>query len=394
MGSSGLGAGVRRHNIIGASLIEGIGIGAVAGNVGHLVPVGVIDRYVQAADGFQCGGFSIQSGAGACLKGGGRHRVALRNAVNVLTELIKAAVLIEVPVGEHGHVQPVAIGQQDIVAGAAPALAHQGVLMVAEVHQILVVAPELLHVQAGGAAGGIQGNGAATVIGNAAIHVPHIGSFFVIQNTRGALAALAGGQAHVVPLNNIDIGVEGGGTLNDRIVIVAAPAKLGAVTVILAQAVIVQIKIGNGHVQIRQNGAILAHQGNTVIGNGDVDGHAVGGRFVVHRSNSGGEVGGEFLIRLGNGDPGGLTVRAGKLVARLVGHIVQLVPVLGGGGDCPRAGSRTVVSQKCCCYRALVCTIRRDHRRECLALIQCVKIGGQNNSLPAPGIFAVFASKG
>ena len=392
VGSSRLGASVRRHQIIGARLIKGIGIGAIAGNVSHLIPVLVIDGYVQTADGFQLRRFAVFRRAGARLEGRGSDRITLRNIISILTELVEAAILIKVPVGEHGHIQPVAVGQQDIVAGAAPALAHQGVLMVTEVHQVFIVAPELLHVQAGGRAGGIQCWSA--VIGQSAIHIQHIGFFLIVQNARGAPAALVGGQTHVVPLNNVDIGVEGGGALDDRIVVVAAPAEFRAVTVILAQTVVVQIKIGNGHVQIRQNGAILAHQGNTVIGNGDVDGHAVGGRFVVHRSNSGGEVGGEFLIRLGNGDPGGLTVRAGKLVARLVGHIVQLVPVLGGGGDCPRAGSRTVVSQKCCCYRALVCTIRRDHRRECLALIQCVKIGGQNNSLPAPGIFAVFASKG
>ena len=336
--SGGLGAGVRRHNIIGASLIEGIGIGAVAGNVGHLVPVGVIDRYVQAADGFQRGGFSIQSGAGARLKGGGRYRVALRNAVNVLTELIEAAILIEVPVGEHGHIQPVAIRQQDIVAGAAPALTHQGVFMVAEVHQVFIVAPELLHVQAGGVTGRHQRQRAVAVIGQSAIHVPHIGSFFVVQNTGGTLAALAGGQAHVVPLNNVDIGVEGGGALDDRIVVVAAPAEFRAVTVILAQTVVVQIKIGNGHVQIRQNGAIRANQGDTVVGEGDVDGHAVGVCLVIHGSNGGGKVGGEFLVCRGNGDLGGLTIPADKLIARLVGYIVQLVPVLRSSRNCPNAG--------------------------------------------------------
>ena len=363
VGGAGLGVGVRAHQIIGARLVKGISIRTVAGNVGQLVPVGVIDRHLQILDSLQRGGFAAHTGAGARLEGGGAQSLAHAHRIGVLGKLTEGTVAVEAPVAEQGHVQPVAVGQQHVVAGAAPALAHQRVLMIAEVHQVLVMAPESLHVQAGGVAGGSDRIAIATVIGLRAIHIQGVGFLVVVQNAGGALAALVGGQAHVVPLDQVDIGMESGGALDDRIVVVAAPAEFRAVTVVLAQTIVGQIKVGNGHVQIGQNGAICTQQRSTVVGQGNVDGHTVCGCLVVHRSNGGGKVGGKLLVCRGNGDLGGLTVGAGKLVARLVGHIAQLIPVGRSGGDCPNAGIVLIIIQSGS-HRAICGIVACNNRSE------------------------------
>ena len=153
--------------------------------------------------------------------------------------------------------------------------------MVAVVHEVLIVAPELLHVHAGGAAGEVQSQ-ARILIGGFAEHIPDAVAHAVMtKDLHFAGGHLLRFKSQIVNADHIQVQVQRRGTLNDRVVYIAAGAVFGAVAIEFFKALILQIKIGHIHFQMRQDRAVVPDDGDAVAGDGDPDSHAVLRRLVV-----------------------------------------------------------------------------------------------------------------
>ena len=79
--------------------------------------------------------------------------------------------------------------------------------MVTEVHQVFIVAPEVRHIQTGGTAADGQCFLHAALVSHLSVHIQHSDGLAVSQRIGLTLAALVGRQAHVEPLDQVDIGV-------------------------------------------------------------------------------------------------------------------------------------------------------------------------------------------
>ena len=277
------GVGIGAQQVVGARLAEGVAEAALiaAGGKGvHQRPVLVVDADIQAGDGLKLLRAAVGHGPGVVLEGPEAHGAAHRRGVLVLIEGGEGALRPELPVAEHGHVDGVTVRQQDIVRRAAPAGAHQRIDVVAVVHQVLVMAPELLHVQGRGAAGDVQSRH-GVIVGGVAQHIHHAAAAVMAVDLHAAVDDLIRIKAQIVHADHVEIQVQGGGTLHDLAVHIAAGAVLRVIAVEVRQALVRQIEVRHLHLQVGQHGALVAHQRDAVTGNGDIDLHGVGGRLVV-----------------------------------------------------------------------------------------------------------------
>ena len=347
--------GVEANNVVGAFVLwhsEREGGLAAAGIFEHvqLLPAVAVQVHVQILEIVEV----------AVLEGGavglGRYR-QLRTGAGGVGVLVKAgeraAAGIKAPVGEHGHVPGIPVGQQNVVRGGTPAGTHVGIAVVPVVHQVLVMAPEVGHVETGGRAGDFQ-RGQRSRVGRVFVHVVNI----VVQPEAvqtaavvSSLAALAFGKPDEVALQQIDVQVQAGGPLHDVVVHVLALAVCRVIAVELVKAVLAQVEVRDGNGLMAQNRAVTPPDGHAVVGDGHINRDLLGGGLVV--VVLGVQAVGGGLDRDGEGRGDGLAARAGGLDLRLVGagvffrHVQRASADLGlgaelGGVD-QRIGQRVAV---------------------------------------------------
>ena len=286
-----------------------------------LFPVFIVELHIETGDRLKGLRAAVGHGLGVILL---RFECDLFTDLGGVVVLVKAgecAVGPEAPVGEHGQIDRVVVGQQNVVCRGAPARRHQGIDVVAVVHEVLV---EVLHVHGRGAAGDEQR--IARILIGAAEHVIHAfaaaGEF---QQAGCALAAVLLGHAEVVALEHIDVEVQERRALHDLVVRIASGAVLRVVTVKIVQTVQGQGEVRDLDLQMRQDGAavVLADDRCAVARDGHIDGD--GGLVglviavlvlvaVLHG-----------LDRDGNGDFGAAAARAGS------GNADAEFPCLGRG---------------------------------------------------------------
>ena len=126
--------------------------------------------------------------------------------------------------------------------------------------------PELVHENAGSAAGIHKRLVVSAVIGQIATHVEDIVLLGIFQHTRGTNTALFLRQAHVVTLQQVDVQMQAGGSANNSIVHIGASAAISTIAIVLGQAVQIQFKVRNGDLQICQH-TVVGFQRHTVAGN-------------------------------------------------------------------------------------------------------------------------------
>ena len=289
-----------------------------------LFPVFIVELHIETGDRLKGLRAAVGHGLGVILL---RFECDLFTDLGGVVVLVKAgecAVGPEAPVGEHGQIDRVVVGQQNVVCRGSPARRHQGIDVVAVVHEVLVMAPEVLHVHGRGAAGDEQR--IARILIGAAEHVIHAfaaaGEF---QQAGCALAAVLLGHAEVVALEHIDVEVQERRALHDLVVRIASGAVLRVVTVKIVQTVQGQGEVRDLDLQMRQDGAavVLADDRCAVARDGHIDGD--GGLVglviavlvlvaVLHG-----------LDRDGNGDFGAAAARAGS------GNADAEFPCLGRG---------------------------------------------------------------
>ena len=198
------------------------------------------------------------------------------------------------------------------------------------------MAPELLHIEGGSAAGDVQRQ-LRVVIGPAAVHAVHAHAAVMAHDLLRAGGDLLRRQAQIVHAQQVEIQVQGGGALDQLLVDIGAAAVLGAVAVVVGQALLVQIEVGHVHLQMGQHRAVRSRQGHAVAGDGDVDGYRIRRRLIVavlsgiprraglHRN---GEAHGRRAALLAGGrHRGGIGARSG------VGKVQRLVTVGRVGCD-------------------------------------------------------------
>ena len=146
------GIAIRTQEIIGArgfgqrDAQGGAGIGLAVSHVPHLFPVGVVQRDIHARERLQ-----LVVGRIPALEVYGEIAAWIA-AIDVLIKAAEFSLQVEIPVGEQANINGVPIGQQDIVRRGAPARTHKRVHMIAVILQVQVMAPEVVHKEAGGAA--------------------------------------------------------------------------------------------------------------------------------------------------------------------------------------------------------------------------------------------------
>ena len=238
-----------------------------------LFPVFIVELHIETGDRLKGLRAAVGHGLGVILL---RFECDLFTDLGGVVVLVKAgecAVGPEAPVGEHGQIDRVVVGQQNVVCRGAPARRHQGIDVVAVVHEVLVMAPEVLHVHGRGAAGDEQR--IQRILIGAAEHVIHAfaaaGEF---QQAGCALAAVLLGHAEVVALEHIDVEVQERRALHDLVVRIASGAVLRVVTVKIVQTVQGQREVRDLDLQMRQDGAavVLADDRCAVARDGHIDG--------------------------------------------------------------------------------------------------------------------------
>ena len=98
--------------------------------------------------------------------------------------------MVESPVGKHSHINGIAVRQQDIVGGRTPAGAHIGIAVIAIVHQVAIMPPELIHKNAGRAAGIHKCFVISAVIGKLTAHIVDVMLLGIVQHAGLTGAAL------------------------------------------------------------------------------------------------------------------------------------------------------------------------------------------------------------
>ena len=147
--------------------------------------------------------------------------------------------------------------------------------MVDVVHQVFIVSPEILHVHRLCAAGDPQ----RAVVIAVGIRIQDAVSIHVVHSFLGvhvqiALAACAVRKSHVVLFEYVQVQMQHCGTFYDLVSdIVAALFKAGGgIAVEILQSVIRQIEIRHGDLHMRKHSllCIVAHDGNAVVGQGEI----------------------------------------------------------------------------------------------------------------------------
>ena len=234
--------GILRHHIVNAVFGgdiygDGVGICTVIRQGGNFFPITVIQRHLQtlaAGDRHEV----FCSCASAPLLGlDSQSAATFSYFVDILIEGSEVALVIEAPVGEHGQVNGITVGQQDIVGGRTPAGAHIGVAVIAVIHQVAIMTPELVHKDTGSCTGIHQRLVIAAVIGKLTAHIENIVLLGILQHTGGAVTALLFRQTHIVALQQVDIQVQAGGTTHYIFINVRTFAAVGLITVVLLQTV-------------------------------------------------------------------------------------------------------------------------------------------------------------
>ena len=248
------GIGVKRHQIIRASLGERIGIVVAVSrsgvNFGNQAPILIIDRNAQAGDGLECLAAALCNRARVILDRGKVQGVARLNGIIILIKRRKRTLCPELPVAEHGKVNRVAVRQQDVVRRRAPARPHQGIDMVAVVHEVFVVTPELLHIHRRCRTGDVQHLGLVH-IGLIAVHVVY--AFFEtirLRQPSNPVFQIILVISQIVYAEHIQVQVQRGGALYNLVVNVAAPAAIRVVTVEISQSCLFQIEVRNLDLQV------------------------------------------------------------------------------------------------------------------------------------------------
>ena len=272
--------------------------------------------------------FQAREAQGAALLDGEGLR---RQLAAGCSDAAEGTLCIEVPVAEHGHIHDVAIGEQHVVRRSAPAGAHEGIAMVAVVHEVLVMPPEVLHVGAGGAAGVLQGRvplviDVGFVQDVADAHVERIAEKLIPGRTGAALRLR---QAQIVPLQQVDEQVHGGGPLDHFRAYIGALTVLGGIAVEVLQAITGQVEIGHRHLQVGQGRLVLvrAQKGDAVAGNGHIYRDLIRRGLVV-------------IILLIVGD---LTGSNGDVQCDVGGGAIAAAPGRDGGGVLALCGTGEVI---------------------------------------------------
>ena len=152
--------------------------------------------------------------------------------------------------------------------------------MVAVVHEVFIVAPELLHVHAGRAAGEGQSE-LIILIGSFAAHILDASAAICADDLSLPGGDLLRRVAEVVNADHIQVQMQRRGTLDDRVVYIAAGTVFGAVAVVIGEAIQAKIEVWHIHLKVRDHSALIADDGDAVAGDGDPDSHAVLRRLVV-----------------------------------------------------------------------------------------------------------------
>ena len=144
--------------------------------------------------------------------------------------------------------------------------------MVAVVHQVLIVAPELLHVQRGGRTRNIERQH-IILIRRLVIEILHTPVPGCTGYLDAAIHDLLRGRIHVVHAQQVQVQMQCRGTLHHRFAHIGATAVFRTIAVVVLQALGLQVKVRHLHLQVVQNRpvVVIAHNGNAIVGNGDKD---------------------------------------------------------------------------------------------------------------------------
>ena len=262
-------AGIHSHQVVSAcscrcgesQAVSGFGI---IGNLHafHRFPFVGVQAHIQA-------GYIRKacSGSGSSpLLGFDGQRLAGFGSILVLIESCEITIVVELPVGEHGYIPGISVRQQDVVGGGTPARAHIGIAVVTEIHQVLIMAPEVDHVDAGGTTSGRQGLLAFTDVGRFAIHIKYVRFSGIAQDAGSALAAVLLVHAQVVAFQQVDVQVQAGGTLDYCIIDIFTGTVGSTITVIVFHSIQCKIKVRNGYFQMRHRSAIGTGNRITIVG--------------------------------------------------------------------------------------------------------------------------------
>ena len=169
---------------------DGVGICTVVIQLGNFFPITAIQFDLQVLAAVHGNKVLRSCGSAPLLGLDSNAAAALCYFVNIFIKGCKVAVVVKTPVGEHSHIDGITIRQQDVVGGRTPAGTHVGVAVIAVVHQIAIMTPELVHKDAGSAAGIHKRLVVSAVIGQIATHVEDIVLLGIFQHTRGTNTAL------------------------------------------------------------------------------------------------------------------------------------------------------------------------------------------------------------
>ena len=238
----------------------------------HCAPVFPVQIDLQAGDGLGLILLALCHGLGIILQRLEHHAVAGRHGVCILIKAGKRAVLPEAPVGEHGQIDGIPIGQEDVIRRAAPAVAHQRIDMIAVIHQVLIMAPELLHVQRSRRSRNVKRQHIIFIC-RPVIEILHPTVAGRAENLDTALHDFLRGHVHVVHAQQVQIQVQRRGALHHRFAHIGAASVFRAVAVVVLQPLGLQVKIRHLHLQMVENRLVfvISHNGNTVVGDGDID---------------------------------------------------------------------------------------------------------------------------
>ena len=143
------------------------------------------------------------------------------------------------------------------------------------------MSPELLHVDAGAAAGELE-RAESAFVGRLTVDIhDRMIVVSVTDKSAGSLAALLRRQVHVVALQQADVQVQQRRTLDHCVAHIAALTTLCGIAVEILPAVVRQIEIRHLHRQSHQQRFVLTHQGHAVGGDGHIHRHLPRRRFVI-----------------------------------------------------------------------------------------------------------------
>ena len=277
---------IAAEQIVGARLVKGVGEFAAVvvrrNGLTDLLPLRVIHLHIKAGDRVELFRAAVGHRFGVVLNGVERQGLAGSDGIIVLVKRgERAAVVPEAPVGEQGNVNRVAVREEDVVARRAPARAHQRIDVVAVVHEVFVMTPELLHVQRRGAAGDVERSHVVR-IRDILVHIVHIcGTALVAVDLHFAGHNLFRLVAEIVHADHVKIQLQRRRPLNDHVVHILALAVVGVITVKVRKTLVCQIEVRDVHLEMREDRAVVAHERHAVARDRHIHLDGRGFRFVV-----------------------------------------------------------------------------------------------------------------